>query len=199
MKNALISARNMNMQVILLEKIAHLGNMGDVVKVRDGFGRNFLIPQNKALRATDANKKEFEQRKGEIMARNEASRKEAEIAAKKLEGVSVTLVRQASEDGKLYGSVTVRDVAQGLEDAGHKVDRKAIQLHTTLKTTGAYTVQLALHPEVHVNITLAVVRNESEAGQAIEELLKGDEPAEAAPAQEAKEAAEPEEKEGDAA
>jgi len=150
------------MEVILLEKIGRLGSMGDVVKVKNGYGRNFLIPQKKALRATEGNRKVFEARRAEIEKSNATARSAAEKEAKKFEKLSVTIVRQASEDGKLYGSVTSRDVAQALADQGHKIDRKFVILNTAIKNTGAFTAQVSLHPEVTVDIGVAVVRNESE-------------------------------------
>jgi large subunit ribosomal protein L9 len=157
------------MEVILLERIHRLGNMGDVVKVRDGFARNFLIPQKKALRATEASKKEFEAKRAEIEAKNAASRATAETAAKKYENLSIALVRQASEEGKLYGSVTLRDIADVLKNQGFDVTRSQIVLKDVIKTTGSYTAFVQLHPEVQAPITVNVVRNESEAPVAEED------------------------------
>jgi large subunit ribosomal protein L9 len=151
------------MEVILLERINRLGAVGDVVKVRDGFARNYLIPMKKALRATDANKKVFEEQRHLIEADNDKRRGEAEKHAKKLDKISVSLVRQASEEGKLYGSVSVRDVADQLKAAGHDVPRSQIILSGTIKNTGAYPVRIMLHPEVNCQITVNVVRNESES------------------------------------
>ena len=163
------------MEIILLERVAKLGAIGDVVKVKDGFARNFLIPQKKALRATEANKKVFEARRAEIEAQNKERRGEAEKAAKKIEGVSITLIRQASEDGRLYGSVGPRDVADQLKEAGHDIDRKFVQIDNTIKTTGNYKVKIALHPEVIVEIKLAIARNEAAVEEAPEELKAEDE------------------------
>ncbi len=151
------------MEVILLERIHRLGNMGEIVKVRDGFARNFLIPQKKAMRATESAKKQFEERRAEIEAKNASARADAEKAAKKYENLSLSLVRQASEEGKLYGSVNVRDVAELLKAKGHEVTRSQIVLKDVIKTTGNYTVNVQLHPEVSVPVTLNVVRNESDA------------------------------------
>lgn len=151
------------MEVILLERIARLGNIGETVKVRDGYGRNFLIPQKKALRATDANKQVFEARRAEIEAENAKGRAAAETQAKKLEGVKITLVRQSSQEGKLYGSVTVRDIAEALAEAGYEVAKSNIVLTTIIKTIGEYPVRVSLHPEVTSTVTLTVARIESEA------------------------------------
>jgi large subunit ribosomal protein L9 len=151
------------MEVILLERIARLGNMGDTVKVRNGFGRNFLIPMKKALRATEENKKIFEERRHIIEEKNNAARKEAETLAKKIEGISLKLVRQASQEGKLYGSVTVRDIADALKEAGHVVPKSQIIQTTIIKTIGEYPVRINLHPEVTANVKLDIVRIEAEA------------------------------------
>jgi large subunit ribosomal protein L9 len=150
------------MEVILLERVGRLGTVGDVVKVKNGYGRNYLLPQKKAVRATEESKAEFETRRSEIEAANAAGRKDAEKKAKKLENVSITLVRQASEDGKLYGSVTSRDITEGLNEQGHEVDRKQLQLAATIKSTGAYTAKLVLHPEVILDVKVNIVRNESD-------------------------------------
>jgi large subunit ribosomal protein L9 len=151
------------MEVILLERIARLGAVGDVVKVRDGYGRNFLIPQKKALRASDTNKKVFEERRHIIEQQNAEAKAAAEIKAKKLEGVKITLVRQASQEGKLYGSVTVRDIADALEEAGHEVPRSQIVMSGVIKTTGEYSVRITMHAEVIIQVTVNVVRLETEA------------------------------------
>lgn len=175
------------MEVILLERVGRLGTVGDVVKVKNGYGRNFLLPQKKAMRATAESKAIFEARRHEIEAHNEATRKEAEKHAKKLENVSVTLVRQASEDGKLYGSVTVRDIAEGLEAQGHEVERKQLQLAANLKNTGTYSFKIVLHPEVILTLGLNIVRNESDIPQDVPEELRAPEEASEAPAEEAAE------------
>jgi large subunit ribosomal protein L9 len=150
------------MEVILLERIGRLGGMGDVVKVKNGYARNFLIPQKKALRATDENKKVFDARRAEMEKSSSERKAEADKLAKKLSGVSVKLVRQASEDGKLFGSVGSRDVAESLSVIGHSIDRKIIEINGVVKNTGAYQVKITLHPEVIVSITMNVVRNESD-------------------------------------
>lgn len=160
------------MEVILLERVGRLGTVGDVVKVKNGYGRNFLLPQKKALRATDANKKIFETRRAEIEADNAASRAKAEAQAKKLGNVSLTLVRQASEDGKLYGSVVTRDLLEALKEQGHSFDRKQIDLASTIKNTGTYSAKIVLHPEVIVPVSLTVVRNESEVVEEVPEELR---------------------------
>ena len=149
------------MQVILLEKINKLGSIGDIVDVKSGFGRNYLIPNGKALRATNDNKAVFESRKKEFEDRNAALVKEAEGLAKKLEGKSVSVARQASEDGKLYGSVLVRDVAQALAAEGVEVDNSTINLVETIKELGEYKVKIIPHAEVVIEIDVNVVRAES--------------------------------------
>ncbi len=151
------------MEVILLERIARLGNIGETVKVRNGFGRNFLIPMKKALRATEENKKVFEERRHIIEEQNATARKEAEAQAKKIDGISIKLVRQASQEGKLYGSVTVRDIADALKEAGHIVPRSQIIQTTIIKTIGEYPVRIMLHAEVVANIKLNIIRVETEA------------------------------------
>jgi large subunit ribosomal protein L9 len=166
------------MEVILLERVGRLGAMGDVVKVKDGSGRNFLIPQKKALRATAENKKVFEARRAEIEKHSAERKAEAEKQAKKLEGVTIKLVRQASEDGKLFGSISSRDVVDGLAEQKLIVDRKTVDLGASIKSTGSYPVKITLHPEVIVTITMGIVRNESESVEvAPEELTVKDEPA----------------------
>jgi len=150
------------MEVILLERVGRLGTVGDVVKVKDGYGRNFLLPQKKAMRATKESKAIFEAKRAEIEAANAASRKDAEKKAEKMQGIAIKLVRQASEDGKLYGSVTVRDVAEAVQAEGHELDRKQFILDATIKNTGAYSAKIVLHPEVILSLKVEVVRNESD-------------------------------------
>lgn len=150
------------MEVILLEKVTRLGGMGDVVTVKDGFARNYLIPQGKALRATNENKAEFETRKGEIEKQNQARMSEAQKLAKKLEGTVIELVRQASDDGRLYGSVTVRDIGQFLDDKGFEIPRQNLQLDKTIKEVGSYSVKVMPHPEITLELPVRVARNESE-------------------------------------
>lgn len=150
------------MEIILLEKVARLGAMGDVVTVKDGYARNYLIPQGKALRATNENKSEFEGRKDEIAKQNAERRKDAEAIAKKLEGTVIELVRQASEDGKLYGSVTVRDIGAVLEEKGFEIPRQNLLLERAIKETGAFEVTVMPHPEIEVVLPVRVARNEAE-------------------------------------
>lgn len=146
------------MEVILLERVAKLGAMGDVVNVRPGFARNFLIPQKKALRATKPNKEIFEARRAEIEAQNAKKRAVAQELASKFEGLTVTVSRQSAEDGKLYGSVTSRDIASAIIEKGHKIERSLVQLDNAIRNVGAYTAKLALHPEVSVDVAVNVVR-----------------------------------------
>jgi len=160
------------MEVILLERVGRLGTVGDVVKVKNGYGRNFLLPQKKALRATQDNKAIFEGKRAEIEAKNVASREQAEKQSKKLGNLSVTLVRQASEDGKLYGSVVTRDILDALKEQGHAFERKQIDLASAIKNTGNYSAKVILHPEVIVPVTLTVVRNESDVVEVVPEELR---------------------------
>jgi large subunit ribosomal protein L9 len=151
------------MEVILLERIARLGGVGDVVKVRDGYGRNFLIPKKKALRASEENKKVFEERRHIIEEQNAQAKAEAETKAKTLQDTKLTLIRQASQEGKLYGSVTIRDVAEALKEAGHDVPKSQIVLTSAIKNTGEYPARITLHAEVIVTVTVNVTRLESDA------------------------------------
>ena len=151
------------MQVILLERVGKLGQMGDVVRVKDGFARNFLLPKGKALRATKENRSLFETMKTELEARNLEQRGEATKVAEKLNGQSFTVLRQAAEGGQLYGSVSPRDIAALVIEKGFKIDRNQIALNTPIKTIGIHKVPVALHPEVEVTITVAVARNADEA------------------------------------
>lgn len=147
------------MDVILLERIARLGSVGDVVKVKNGFARNFLFPQKKALRATEENKKVFEGRRAVLEKQNAESRAVAEKRASAMGNLSVSIIRQASEDGKLYGSVAVRDVAAALAEAGHEIERRFIDLTTAIKSLGVYEATIHLHPEVSVPVRIQVARN----------------------------------------
>ncbi|MFI4986886.1 MAG: 50S ribosomal protein L9 [Alphaproteobacteria bacterium] len=156
------------MDVILLEGIEKLGKIGDVVKVKPGFGRNYLLPQKKALRATKANLEYFETRRGELEALNETRLKEASGISGSLDGVTVTLVRQASETGQLYGSASARDIAEAIEASGHKVERRMVQLDHPIKLLGLHPVRVALHPEVIVTVTVNVARSPEEAQLQIE-------------------------------
>ncbi len=151
------------MQVILLERVEKLGQMGDEVRVKDGFARNFLLPKKKALRATKANREYFQTQKAQLEAHNLDRKKDAEAIAKKLGGQSFALIRQAGDRGQLYGSVSPRDVAGAMEAGGFKVDRNQIQISQAIKTIGLFTLPVVLHPEVRVNITVNVARSEDEA------------------------------------
>ena len=150
-------------EVILLERIDPHGELGDIVSVKPGFARNYLLPQKKALRATPANKAYFDAQKKELEAQNESRRKEAEKIAGKLEGLSLTLVRQAGDKGQLYGSVSSRDISDALIEEGHKIGRSMIDLNTAVKEIGLFPVEVILHPEVRVEIEINVARNEEEA------------------------------------
>jgi large subunit ribosomal protein L9 len=153
------------MDVILLERVARLGQMGEVVRVKDGFARNFLLPRGKALRATADNRTRFETMKGELEARSETAKAEASTVAEKLNGKSFTVLRQASEAGQLFGSVSPRDLIGLIGGAGYAVNRSQIALNTPIKTIGQHTVPIALHPEIETNITIIVARNNDEAAR----------------------------------
>jgi large subunit ribosomal protein L9 len=156
------------MEVILLERIEKLGKIGDVVKVKPGFARNFLLPQKKALRATKANLEYFETQRGHLEALNATRLNEASGAAGALDKITVTLIRQASETGHLYGSVTARDIANTVTNAAQTVERRMIQLDHPIKILGLHPVRIALHPEVIVTVTVNVARSEEEAKLQIE-------------------------------
>jgi large subunit ribosomal protein L9 len=151
------------MEVILLERVAKLGQMGEVVRVKDGFARNFLLPRGKALRATDENRTRFEKMKVELEARNLEQKGEAEKVASKLDGQRFTVLRQAAEGGQLYGSVSPRDIAMLATDKGFALSRSQIALNTPIKTIGLHKVPVTLHPEVEVSINVTVARNADEA------------------------------------
>ncbi|SOE17436.1 LSU ribosomal protein L9P [Hoeflea halophila] len=151
------------MDVILLERIAKLGQMGETVKVRDGYARNFLLPQGKALRANAANKARFEAERSVLEARNNERKAEAEQIAEKLDGKTFVVVRSAGETGQLYGSVAARDVIQVLADNGFTIGRNQVDLNNPVKTIGLHTVPLALHAEVNVTVTFNVARSADEA------------------------------------
>lgn len=162
------------MDVILLERIQKLGGMGEVVKVKDGYARNYLFPQHKALRATEANRTKFERDRSTLEARNEERRKAAMGDSGKLEGKSFVILRQAGESGQLYGSVSTRDIAEAASTTGVAVSRNHVLLETPIKTIGLYTVQIALHPELVIPVTLNVARSQDEAdAQARGEVLTG--------------------------
>jgi large subunit ribosomal protein L9 len=151
------------MDVILLERVPKLGAMGETVRVRDGFARNFLLPQGKALRATSNNKAKFERERADLEARNAERRKSAEVHVGDLDGRTFVVLRQAGEAGQLYGSVTNRDIAEAASTAGVAVDRNQVLLDTPIKTVGLYDVEIALHPEVVVTIKINVARTADEA------------------------------------
>ncbi|MFN7133985.1 50S ribosomal protein L9 [Thermaurantiacus tibetensis] len=151
------------MEVILLERVEKLGRIGDVVKVKPGYARNFLLPRGKALRATEANRAKFEAERAQLEAENARRRAVAEEEAKVIDGLSLVLIRQASNTGALYGSVAARDLAEALAEAGHKVARQAIVLDRPIKTLGLHAVKVVLHPEVAVMVTANVARSAEEA------------------------------------
>jgi large subunit ribosomal protein L9 len=198
------------MEVILLERVEKLGGIGDVVTVKNGFARNFLLPNKKALRANEANKKVFEANRAKIEADNAERRTDAEKASKDVDGKTVQLIRQASNTGQLYGSVSARDIVEALDADGAKVTKSQVVLNRPIKTIGVHEVKVALHPEVAVTVKVNVARSpeeadlqaqgidvlaqmfEDEAAPAAEELAPEAETAEAeAPAAEAEDAAEP--------
>jgi large subunit ribosomal protein L9 len=183
------------MQVILLERIEKLGQMGDIVSVRDGFARNYLVPHGKALRATKTNLAEFEQRRVQLEAQNLQRKEEATAAAGKIDGRSVVILRQAGEGGQLYGSVNSRDVAAAFAEQGVTFGRQQVRLTSPLKTLGIHQVRVALHPEVDVTVEVNIARSAEEAEiQANPELARVAAEAEAAERAEqaAAEAPEPE-------
>lgn len=155
-------------EVILLERIERLGPMGQVVKVKPGFARNFLLPQKKALRATKSNLELFEKQRAELEAKNAALRAAAEALAKKIEGVNLIVVRQASDSGQLYGSVTSRDVAEAAVIAKQPIERQHVLIDTPIKELGLFTVKVKLHPEVQVKITINVARSVEEAAMQLD-------------------------------
>ena len=170
------------MDVILLERVAKLGQMGDVVSVKDGYARNYLLPQRKAMRANDNNLKAFEAQKAQLEARNLETKKEAEDLAARLGGQQFVVIRSASDSGALYGSVTTRDAADAATDAGFSIDRKQVALTAPIKELGLHVVSVVLHPEVDVTITLNVARSAEEAelqasGKSIQELAAEEEAA----------------------
>jgi large subunit ribosomal protein L9 len=151
------------MHVILLERIGRLGQMGDVVRVRDGYARNFLLPQGKALRATDENRKQFETQRIHLEARNLELKKEAEVVATSLEGKTFVAIRQAGDTGQLYGSVSTRDIAEVITEGGFSIDRRQVLLDRPIKALGLHKLRLQLHPEVTVGATLNIARSTDEA------------------------------------
>jgi len=153
------------MELILLERVENLGQMGDLVTVKPGYARNFLLPKGKALRATEENKKRFENERAQLEADNLARKGEAEEMAKKMEGLSVSLIRAASEMGQLYGSASSRDIADLVTEAGFTIAKNQIDLNTAIKTLGLFPVRVALHPEVSVEVTVNIARSADEAAE----------------------------------
>ncbi|MGE5260079.1 MAG: 50S ribosomal protein L9 [Actinomycetota bacterium] len=175
------------MQVILLERIGRLGQMGDVVTVKDGFARNFLLPQGKALRATEANRKRFEREKAQLEARDLELKTEAATVSGKLDGQSFIIIRQAGDSGQLYGSVSTRDIAAAITAGGFSIERRQVMLDRPIKTLGVHELRIALHPEVMPHVTINVARSSDEAerqarGEAVtaKALSEAEEEAEAA-------------------
>jgi len=175
------------MEVILLERIPRLGQMGDTVRVKDGFARNYLLPQGKALRANDANKAKFESQRTELEARNLERKNEATDVHDKLDGTTYVLIRAAGETGQLYGSVAARDIAAALEENGFKIARSQVSLNTPIKVIGMHEVAIMLHPEVESKVIVNVARSEDEATRqakgedlssraAVEAILEEEEP-----------------------
>ena len=151
------------MDIILLERIEKLGSIGDVVTVKDGYARNFLLPQKKALRANEANKKVFEANRERLEKENAEKRAEAEKLGEKVAGAEIVLIRASSNAGQLYGSVNVRDIVLGLNEQGHAIDKKQVVMGHPIKTIGMHDVTVALHPEVHVTVKANVARSDDEA------------------------------------
>jgi large subunit ribosomal protein L9 len=173
-------------QVILLERIERLGQMGDVVNVKPGFARNFLLPQKKALRATKENRAVFETRKTQLVADNLKRREEASKVAEKMAGLTVSMVRQAGESGQLYGSVNARDIADTIGEAGFTIARGQVIIDRPIKTIGVHSIRVSLHPEVAVSVGLSVAPSQDEA----DALMRG-EPAAPTPEADEPPAAEP--------
>ena len=150
-------------EVILMQRVEKLGQMGEVVKVRPGYARNFLLPQGKAIRASEENLKRFQEQRAQLEAQNLKRREEAERVAERVAGLSVVLIRQAGESGSLYGSVSARDIAEACREAGLTVSRAQVLLEHPIKTLGLTNVRVELHPEVHVSVTVNVARSPEEA------------------------------------
>lgn len=151
------------MNIILLERIPRLGQMGDIVSVKDGYARNFLLPQGKALRANEVNKKHFEMQRAQLEARNLERKSEAQKIAEKLDGKSFIAVRSAGETGQLYGSVSTRDISEIITSEGFSIERNQIELNHSIKTIGLHKVTLSLHPEVQISVIINIARSTSEA------------------------------------
>jgi large subunit ribosomal protein L9 len=153
------------MQVILLERVGRLGQMGDVVTVKDGFARNYLLPQGKALRATDANRKRFERDRAQLEARDLELKSEAQGVSTKLDGQSFIVIRQAGDTGQLYGSVSTRDIATAVTEGGFTIERRQVMLDRPIKTLGVHAIRVQLHAEVEPHITVNVARSPDEAAR----------------------------------
>lgn len=170
------------MQVILMERVSKLGQMGEIVNVKDGYARNFLLPQGRAMRASEANIAQFEEQKAQLEARNLETRAESESLGAKLDGEKFVVIRTASDTGALYGSVSTRDAADAATEAGYSLDRKQVQLSRPIKELGLHDVHVTLHPEVIVTISLNVARSVEEAelqasGKSIQEMAAEEEAA----------------------
>jgi len=152
-----------NVELILLQRVEKLGQMGEIVKVKPGYARNFLLPQSKAVRATKANRERFERERAQLEAQNLKRRDEAERIAERVQGLSVTLIRQAGDSGSLYGSVSARDISDACTQAGLGIERSQVLLQNPIKTLGLSTVRVALHPEVTMDVTVNVARSPEEA------------------------------------
>lgn len=153
------------MEVILLERVVKLGQMGEVVRVKDGFARNYLLPRGKALRATQENRTRFDGMRADLEARSLKAKGEAQKVAEKIEGQNVIILRQASETGQLFGSVSIRDIVTAFEAQSVHIDRSQVLLDAPIKTIGKHEVQIAVHPELEVGISVTVARSEDEAGR----------------------------------
>lgn len=165
------------MDIILLERIEKLGQMGDVVNVKDGYARNFLLPQKKALRATNENRSRFDTERAQLETHSLERRGEAEVIAEKLDGTKYVILRQASDMGQLYGSVSSRDIAQALTEAGFTAEKRQINLNEPIKTLGVHEVRVALHPEVIVEVSVNVARTQEEADAQTLSAAGGETPA----------------------
>jgi len=155
------------MEIILLERIVNLGQMGDLVTVKPGYARNYLLPQGKALRATKENRERFDNERSQLEADNLNRKGEAEKVAEKMKDLSVSLIRAASEMGQLYGSATARDISDAVSEKGFTINRNQIDLNTAIKTLGLFPVRVALHPEVFVEVTVNIARSADEAAEQI--------------------------------
>jgi large subunit ribosomal protein L9 len=153
------------MQVILLERIGRLGQMGDVVTVKEGFARNYLLPQGKALRATDANRKRFERERAQLEARDLELKSEAQVISGRLDGQSFIIIRQAGDTGQLYGSVSTRDIATAVTEGGFSIERRQVMLDRPIKSLGLHEIRVSLHPEVAPHIVVNVARSPDEAAR----------------------------------